>query len=371
MKKVLFLVNHDVAIYNFRLELVQRLIEEGYQVVVSSPYGERIEDLKKLGCVFIDTKINRRNMNPITDLLLLRFYLHVLERIKPDIVLSYTIKPNIYGGMACEYYNIPYIANITGLGTAMEQGGWLSILTIILYKAAFMKVTRVFFQNNENMQFFSNHGIARGRHMLIPGSGVNLQHFIPLEYPSSDTIEFTFISRIMKEKGIDQFLDAAIAIKAKYPNTKFHVCGFCEEDYKPKLLKLQNIGIIIYHGMLSDVRDILGKVHCTVHPTYYPEGLSNVLLESCACARPIITTDRSGCKEVIDDGENGYIVRQKDGGDLVAKIERFILLPYEQKRLMGLNGRKKVEIKFDRKFIVNSYMAEISECMNGLGDHKR
>ena len=207
--------------------------------------------------------------------------------------------------------------------------------------------------------------------MLLPGSGVNLMRFSPLEYPPPDTIEFAFISRIMKEKGIDQFLDAAVIIKAKYPNTKFHVCGFCEQNYKPRLFELEARGIITYHGMVRDVQKILSKVHCTVHPTYYPEGLSNVLLESCACARPIITTDRSGCKEVIDNGYNGYIVRQKDLGDLVVKIERFILLPYEQKRFMGLNGRKKVEMKFDRKFIVDRNMAEISERMNGFGDHKR
>lgn len=363
MKKVLFLVNHDVVIYNFRLELVERLIKDGYKVVVSSPYGERIEDLKMLGCIFIDTRIDRRSINPFTDLRLIRFYLRVLQTVKPDVVLSYTIKPNIYGGIVCECCRIPYIANITGLGTAVERRGFLRILFILLYKAAFIKVIRVFFQNEENMQFFISHGIAPSHHELLPGSGVNLKRFSPLDYPPPDTVGFAFISRIMKEKGIDQYLNAAIAIREKYPNTEFHVCGFCEEDYKSTLLKLQEMGIITYHGMVRNVREIFGKVHCTVHPTYYPEGLSNVLLESFACARPIITTDRSGCKEIVDDGENGYIVRQKDSGDLIAKIEQFIQLPYERKRSMGLNGRKKVEMEFDRQIIVDRYMLEISDCV--------
>ena len=232
-------------------------------------------------------------------------------------------------------------------------------VTVMLYKYAFTKIQRVFFQNTENMQFFVSHKIALDKHALLPGSGVNLNRFSPLPYPDDKMTEFAFISRIMKEKGIDQYLGAAEQIKQKYPQTVFHVCGFCEQDYEERLKQLHDNGIIVYHGMVRDVKGILSSIHCTIHPTYYPEGISNVLLESSACARPIITTDRAGCREVIDDGVNGYVVNQKDTDDLIKKTEQFINLPWEQKRQMGLAGRKKVEDEFDRNIVVEKYIAEL------------
>ena len=359
MSKVLFLVNHDVVIYNFRLELVERLLNDRHQVVISSPYGERIDDLIKMGCEYRPIEMSRHGMNPFSELKLLKAYKKLIKAENPDIVLTYTIKPNIYGAMACKKYKVPCVANITGLGTAVENGGISQKITVALYKIAFRKIQKVFFQNEENKQFFVDRKIALGNHDLLPGSGVNLKRFVPIAYPPEDTTDFVFISRIMKEKGIDQYLDAAKAIKEKYPNTKFHVCGFCEEAYEEILNELTEKGTIIYHGMVRNVQEIIKNCHCTVHPTYYPEGISNVLLESSACARPIITTDRSGCREVIDDGINGFIVKQKDSADLIEKIEKFIALPYEEKRQMGLNGRAKVEKEFDRQIVVRKYFEEI------------
>lgn len=361
MSKVLFLVNHDVVIYNFRLELVERLLADGHHVIISSPYGERIEDLKKLGCEYHEISFSRHGMNPVKELLLIREYKKLIRKVCPDIVFSYTIKPNIYGAIACKALNIPCVANITGLGTAVENGGIVQRITVLLYKYAFSRTQKVYFQNTENMQFFADKRIAIEKHDLLPGSGVNLQRFIPLEYPSSEKVEFAFISRIMKEKGIDQYLEAAEYIRQKYPNTVFHVCGFCEQAYEEKLKKLQDRGIIIYHGMVRDIKSVLQHVHCTIHPTYYPEGLSNVLLESSACARPIITTNRSGCREVIDDGVNGYIVKQQDSCDLIEKIEKFLSLPWEEQKNMGLAGRAKVECEFDRQIVVEKYIGEIKQ----------
>lgn len=358
MKRVLFLTNHDVGLYNFRLELIKRLILERYEVFISSPYGERIEDLKRIGCKFIGINLVRHGTNPIVEMKLISYYKKLLKEVKPDIVFSYTIKPNIYGGIACKSLDVPCIVNITGLGTAVENGGIMQKFIVLLYKFAFANVQRVFFQNTENMDFFIKHKIAIGKHDLLPGSGVNLQYFVPFEYPNDDIIKFAFISRIMKEKGIEQYISAAKIIKKKYPNTEFHVCGFCEQAYEYQLDKLQKQGIIRYHGRLQDVRTILKDIHCTIHPTYYPEGLSNVLLESSACARPIITTNRSGCREVIDDGVNGYIVEQQNCFDLIDKVEKFIALSYEEKMRMGLAGRAKVEIEFDRNVVVDKYVEE-------------
>lgn len=361
MSKVLFLVNHDVVIYNFRLELVERLLQEGHQVVVSSPYGERIDDLVKLGCEYREITLSRHGMNPVQELKLISDYKKLLKEIKPDMVFSYTIKPNIYGGIACQSLNIPYVVNITGLGTAVENPGLMQKITVTLYKYAFRKVQRVFLQNQENLDFFRRMSIAVDKHVLLPGSGVNLQRFTPLEYPGEETTEFVFISRIMKEKGADQYLEAAEYIRSKYPNTRFHVCGFCEQDYEARLRELQDKGIIEYHGMVRDVRTVIAKTHCTIHPTYYPEGLSNVLLESAACGRPLITTDRSGCREVIDNGINGFVIKQQNTQDLIEKIEMFLALPWEQKKAMGLAGRAKVEKEFDRQIVVEKYMDEVAK----------
>lgn len=359
MKKILFLVNHDVVIYNFRLEIVERLLEDGNDVHISSPYGERIDELIKIGCKYHEINMSRHGMNPVKEFELIKEYKKLIKDIKPDICFGFTIKPNIYGAIAARRFNVPFVANITGLGTAVENPGVSQKIAIILYKYAFRDIQKVFFQNTENEQFFINHRIAVGKYDLLPGSGVNLERFSPLPYPDASTTEFLFISRIMKEKGIDQYLDAAEYITKKYTNTKFHICGFCESEYEGRLNECVRNGIVEYHGMIRDVRKVLAKTHCTVHPTYYPEGLSNVLLESSACARPIITTNRSGCREVIEDGVNGFICKQKDSNDLINQIERFMSKSWEEKRKMGLAGRNKVEKEFDRQIVVEKYVKEL------------
>ncbi len=360
-KRVLFLVNHDVVIYNFRLEIVERLIHDGFEVHISSPYGERIDDLVKLGSIFHEITIDRHGMNPAAELKLLKDYNELLKKVKPDIVLGFTIKPNIYGAIAARKAGIPFVANITGLGTAVENGGWKQKVFIALYKYAFKNIQRVFFQNEENQQFFIDNKIAIGKHKLLPGSGVNLERFPVREYPSdkNGVVRFAFISRIMKEKGIDYYLETAKTIRDKYPNAEFHICGFCEKEYEGKLNEYNSNGTVIYHGMIRDVANFLNDIHCVVHPTYYPEGISNVLLESCASGRPIITTNRSGCREVVDDGVNGYMIPQKDSKKLIEAVERFVLLSNEERHQMGLNGRHKVEKEYDRQIVVESYIKEI------------
>jgi len=360
--KILILANNDVGLYKFRKELIVTLLKD-HEVFISLPNGDFVPELISLGCKFYECNFDRHGTNPFSELRLIYNYKKLIKSLKPDIVLTYTIKPNIYGGIACSLLNVPFVVNITGLGTAVENGGLMQKITLILYKFALRKAQMVFFQNDENRDFMLKHNVVKGSYGMLPGSGVNLDHFQVFEYPSEDVINFAFISRIMKEKGIDQYLDAAKFIRNKYPNTKFHVCGFCEQEYENTLKELNDNGTIIYHGMVSDVRTIFKKIHCTVHPTYYPEGLSNVLLESSACGRPIITTDRSGCREVIDDGVNGFICKQKDSEDLIKQIEKFLALPYEKKKEMGLAGRAKVEREFDRNIVVKAYLDEIERIL--------
>lgn len=359
MKKVVILSNHHSYTYNFRREIIQRLLDENFKVYIVVPYGEKVELLKEMGCEHINISLERRGVNPINDFKLFISYYKIFEKTKPSAVLSYTIKPNIYGGIVCRIRNIPFFPNVTGLGTAVENDTLLQKLLIFLYRIAFKKATCVFFQNHENKNFFISRLFMLKNYKVIPGSGVNIDFFSLLPYPLDVNIEFVFISRIMKEKGIDQYLEAAEYIRSKYPNTRFHILGFCENTYEEKLEKLQQKGIIQYHGMQSDVREFLKISHCTIHPTYYPEGMSNVLLESAASGRPIITTNRSGCREIVDDGINGYIVEQQNSLDLIRKVEIFLSLDHEEKRKMGIAGRTKVVKEFDRKFVVDFYISEL------------
>lgn len=358
-RTILILANKYTTIINFRLEVVEALVKEGYNVFVSVPYHDRVREIEAVGATVIETPFEKNGTNPLADFKLMLTYKKLIKETKADVVLTYTIKPNVYGGMAAALTRVPYIANITGLGTALENGGLMQKLTVLLYKLGLKKVNCVFFQNTENRKFFEDRKIALGKHDLIPGSGVNLEKFRVLEYPKKETVDFAFISRIMKEKGIEEYIEAARVIKAKYPNTVFHVGGFGDDYYENWMNDLDKEGIIKYHGLLNDVRVLMKDVHCIVHPTYYPEGMSNVLLESAASGRPIISTNRAGCREAIDHGVNGYIIEEKNAADLIEKIETFLSLTTEQKLNMGLKGREKMETTFDRKIIINCYTRKI------------
>lgn len=360
--KVLILANNDIGLYRFRKELIQQLLKDNHIVYVCLPRGKYIEDMVKMGAQYISCEmLSRHGKNFIDEIKLYRYYMSIIKKHMPDIVFTYTIKPNIYGGMVCRQLKVPYVVNITGLGSAVENGGWMQLLTTKLYKRALGKAQKVFFQNIENQDFMLNHKIIKTNYDLLPGSGVNLGEYEVMEYPRGENVDFFFLARIMKEKGIDQYLEAAKYIRNKYPQTRFHVCGFCEdEDYSAILEDYQKREIIIYHGFVQDIKSLHKISSCTVHPTYYPEGMSNVLLESCACGRPVIATDRSGCREIVDDGINGFIVQEKNSMDLIKKIEQFLSLTIEERRQMGLAGRLKVEKQFNRKDVVRKYMKEVS-----------
>lgn len=361
-KKVLILVNHDIVLYNFRRELVETLLSNGFDVYISSPYGERIEKMKEMGCKYYEIKINRHSINPLNDFKLIIDYYKQIKLISPDVILTYTIKPNIYGGFVSQFLGVPYIANITGLGSAVENKGMLQKISLLLYKLSLYRVQTVFFQNKENMAFFTKHKIAINHHQLLPGSGVNLNQFCLLPYPKGEiwknkvrTIDFTYISRIMREKGIDEYLEMAKYIHNHYPFTRFHILGFCEEAYESKLKEMQNQGIIIYHGMQSDIIPFLLNSHCTIHPSYYPEGMSNVCLESAACGRPVITTTRSGCFETVDDGVTGFLVAPKNTEQLIKAVEKFIHMDFTSRKKMGIYAREKMVNEFNRDIVVKAY----------------
>ena len=358
-QRILILTNVYSGQNNFRREIIDALIDEGHDVVLSAPVRTETDKEEHVAYRIIDTPFNRHGVNPLKDLWLTLRYLKLLRKEHPDVVLTFTIKPNVYGGMASSLCHIPQLANITGLGLAVERQGWLQKVAITLYRIGLRKAHTVFFQNTSNMQFCEENRMVRGRKVLLPGSGVYLNRFSLQGYPPEKPIKFIYVGRVLREKGINEYIAAARIIKRQYPDTEFHIVGRCEQEYENRKL-LEQGEVITYHGRQADVRPFIGMSHCMIHPSYYPEGMSNVLLESCATGRPIITTDRPGCREIVDEGINGFVVKIKDVDDLVKRIEEFIALPYDQKREMGLAARRKVEREFDRRFVVQAYLKEMA-----------
>lgn len=365
MKKAIFLANDTTYVYNLRRELVQRLTEEGYEVTVVSEPLLHQDKLQAMGCRLVDLTTGRHGTNPFADLLLFVKYIRVLRKEKPDIVLSYNIKPNVYGGLACRLLGLRYMPNITGLGTAVEYPGLMQKLTTKLYKLGVAGAECVFFQNAENQQFFADRKMLskKSRTCLLPGSGVNLQVNSPLPYPDNEQVNFLFTARVMKEKGIDLYLDAAKAIGAKYDNVLFHICGRCDDEkYIDILRQAEATGKVKYHGEQKNMRTFVELADCIVHPSYYPEGMSNVLLEGAAGARPLIATDRSGCREIVDNGVTGYVVPCRQLQPLIDAIEAFLAMPREARESMGKAGRTKMEREFDRQIVVDAYIKEIGKA---------
>lgn len=357
MKKILILANNDVGLYKFRKELIIELLVN-YEVYISLPQGEYIQPFIDLGCHYIDTSIDRRGANLINDIRLFLFYIRLFRNVQPDIIFTYTVKPNIYGGFAAQINRIPYVTNITGLGTSVENSGVMEKIVMTLYKFSLAKVQTVFFQNTKNRQMFIDRNIAVGKHQLLPGSGVNLNEYPLIDYPKNDGIHFVFISRVMKDKGIDEYIESAKYIKRKYPQTYFHVCGLLEEEYEEILNELHQSQIINFHGMLKDVREILKITHCTVHPSYH-EGMSNVLLESAASGRPVLASNIPGCQEIFDEGRTGLGFESKNTESLIEKLESFINLSYEERKHMGVCAREKIMQDFDRRIVVEAYVKEV------------
>ncbi len=338
---------------------MKSLIDAGYSIYISEPDDdERIKYFEEIGCHIIKTAFDRRGMNPMADFKLMMRYIRIIRQLTPKTVLSYTIKPNIYGGIACRLTGTPQIANVTGLGDAMENGGWLQKLTVTLYKIGISKAKCVFFQNSTNKSFCESHGIMGLKTRLLPGSGVNLEHHQFQELPPDGIIRFLFISRLLRDKGTEEFFEMAKMVRRKYPNTEFQILGWCEGDYKKQLDELIEEGVVNYLGSTSDVRPYLAKVHCTIMPSYH-EGMSNVNLESAANGRPVITTNVPGCRETVDDGVTGFLVKARESESLINGVEQFLSLSYEEKQKMGLMARRKVEREFDRNIVVKAYLEEI------------
>ena len=366
--KILILTNYANGLYLFRKELLLGLMEDGYEISISIPPDENVDKLRRLNLKgkspeIIETPFERRGNNPIQDFGLFRTYLRLLKQQNPNMVFTYTIKPNLYGGLACRIKRVPYICNVTGLGTAIENEGLLSKILLLFYRISMKKARRVFFQNRKNLDFMNQHGIAVTNCKLLPGSGINLKEHPFEDYPSEEQgICFLAVIRIMKDKGIEEYLEAARIMKARHEQTEFYLVGEYEEEtrsiYEPQIKELQDKNIIKYLGHIDYVKDIMAKSHIIVHPSYH-EGLSNVLLEAAACGRPVLASNINGCIETFVEGESGFSFDIKSTKALVETMEKILALPASRRKLMGVTGRAWVEKNFDRKIVIEEYKDEL------------
>ena len=362
MKKILFLVNHDITIYNFRKELVFELLSKNFEIYICCPQGDKINKLKDIGVKHIEINVDRHGKNIFRDFMLVKDYLKILKKIKPDVVLTYTIKPNIYGGIVSRITNTPYITTITGLGKSFQGGKLSRLFYLTLYKLSLKKSKKIFVQNSHNYSVFYDNKINKYNLQLIPGSGVNVDIF-KYTKPNDNCIRnFVFSSRVMKDKGIIEFLKAAETIKKRYSNVEFHVCGFIDEDLDDLINEYVDKKIIIYHGFVSNMIEFMSKMDCLVHPSYH-EGMANVILEAAAMGMFVIASNIPGCKEAIDDGKNGYLFEVKNVDMLIDKIEKYLDIPNDVIEKMSVYGRNKMEKEFDRSIIVRDYMYTIDNII--------
>ena len=359
MKKILILANFDVGLYKFRKELIQEFLNQGNEVYISLPDGELVRKLEEMGCRFINTLVDRRGINPKTDAKLMLLYRKMIKKLKPDMVITYTIKPNIYGGLMCRMLCVPYAVNITGLGTAFQRESMVKKLVIFLYKIALKKAKVVFFENIGNKQTFLDLKILKENQIcVLNGAGVNLEEYSFCEYPLEKETRFLFIGRVMKEKGVDELFEAAERIKMYRSDVFFDVVGSMEDDYQIRIKNLVEKGIIEYHGYQKDVKPYIEQSHCFVLPSYH-EGMANTLLEAGAMGRPLITSKIHGCMEAVEEGKNGYLAETKNAESLLGQLEKFLGLSYEERKEMGQASREVVQERFDKTKVVGKTIREI------------
>lgn len=360
MKKVLILANSSGGLYDFRNELVQRLLLK-YEVTVSLPDEVRTKELAEEGCKVVHTPINRRGVNPAEDFKLLLAYRRLLKEEKPDLTLTYTIKPNIYGGFCCRMMRIPYIATVTGLGSTFQKQGIFLKLITTMYRLGLKKAECIFFQNRENREIFEKYHIRGKKSKLVSGSGVNLKRHCFEPYPEDDQVRFLYVGRMMREKGIEELLEAAKQLHDD--DTEFALLGYPDEDYQDRLDTYEKEGYIKQLGFDPDVHVYIKNASALVLPTYH-EGMSNVLMEASATGRPVIATNISGCKEIFEEGVTGFSCEPKSSEDLIRALKKFLKLSREERAVMGQKARQKMEREFDREKVVHAYMEEIETIQN-------
>ena len=357
--KILILTNHSYMLYRFRRELIQRLATE-HEVVLSMPFVGHEQNFMDMGLRCIETKMGRRDVKPTDELKLFFTYFQLLRKERPDRVITYSIKPNIYGGLCCRLLGIPYYANVQGLGTAFQMPKLKKAVTV-LYREALRKVNMVFFENESNAAIFRDRAIVPlNRQTVLPGAGINLKEYPFVPYPDNKRFHYLYLGRIMREKGVNELFDAARLLFEKYGNCfVLDIVGFFDyEDFTNQIRELEDLGIAVFHGFQSDPRPYYQNADCVLVPSYH-EGMSNVLLEAAATGRPLITTDIPGCAETVDHGTTGLICKVKDRDSLLACMEQMLLTSKADRVAMGIAGHEKMVREFNRELVVSRIIRTI------------
>ncbi len=359
MKKILIISNHSFMLWRFRRELIETLLSQGHEIVISVPFSEHVDDFRALGCRMIHTRLSRRSINPFTDFRLLAAYRKLLATEKPDLVITYSIKPNIYAGLLCRFMNIPYCVNVQGLGTAFQRT-MLTPLITRLYRSALKQARTVFFENEVNAALFQEkHIVSAAQQCLLRGAGINLERYPALPFPSNTPVRFLYLGRLMTEKGVRELFEAIRRLHAEGIDFSLDLVGFFEDIPEAEVDHLQELGLVRFHGFQLDPLPWYRDADCVVLPSYH-EGMSNVLLEGAACARPLITTDIPGCREAVEPGVSGLLCQVHDSDSLYEAMKKFLALTPVQRAAMGLAGRKRMETLFAKELVIR-------ETIRGLG----
>jgi glycosyltransferase involved in cell wall biosynthesis len=365
--KVAIALNTAWNLVNFRSGLIRALVARGYEVVAVAPEDGYASQLQTLGCRYLPLPMDNKGTHPGRDLLLLVRFFTLMRAEKPDVFLGYTVKPNVYGSLAAHALRIPVINNVAGLGTVFIKGGWLNQLVKGLYRIALSRSSKVFFQNDDDRHLFvSGNLVSETVTDRLPGSGVDLVKFrpSPSPLPARHVVRFLLIARMLWDKGVGEFVEAARLLKQRGIDADCCLLGFLDVQ-NPAAISRKQIdgwvaeGVVRYLGVSDNVRNEIAQADCIVLPSFYREGTPRTLLEAAAMARPIVTTDSVGCRDVVDDGVNGFLCKPKDACDLADKMRRIVSMSPAEREFMGLRGREKVESEFDEQIVIDKYISAI------------
>lgn len=367
--KVAIVLNTAWNLVNFRSGLIKALVSRGYEVVAVAPEDGYASQLQTLGCRYLPLPMDNKGTHPGRDLLLLVRFFTLMRAEKPDVVLGYTVKPNVYGSLAAHALRIPVINNVAGLGTVFIKGGWLNQLVRGLYRIALSRSAKVFFQNDDDRQLFVSGSLVSVTVTdRLPGSGVDLVKFRPSPLPARHIVRFLLIARMLWDKGVGEFVEAARLLKQRGIDVDCCLLGFLDVQ-NPAAISRKQIddwvaeGVVRYLGVSDNVRNEIAQADCIVLPSFYREGTPRTLLEAAAMARPIVTTDSIGCRDVVDDGVNGFLCKPKDASDLADKMRRIVSMSPAEREFMGLRGREKVEREFDERIVIDKYISAIETVL--------
>jgi len=367
--KIAIVLNTSWNIYNFRMGLVRALINEGHDVLAIAPKDEYSHFLIEAGCEYHEITMDSRGANAIKDLGLIFELFGIYRKVKPDVILQYTIKPNIYGTLAASILRIPTVNNVCGLGTAFLNKGIVSKIAIGMYKLAFRFPKLIYFQNNDDKAFFEENNIIKNNAtQVLPGSGINLNHFKPEIKPRNSKFTFLLISRLIHDKGIIEYIDAVKYLKEKGIDANFQLLGNKDVEHRRGISEdiiesWIESNVVEYLGSTDDVRPFIHNADCVVLPSYR-EGTPKSLLEAASSAKPIVATNVAGCTNIVEDDVNGMLCNVKDVRDLADKLEAMTKLPQSRLSEMGKESRRIVENKFDEKIVIDSYLNTISSFKN-------